>query len=248
MVARRDSRIDQLRQRLAKEPASLVFVPLADLLAENGEPAEAVAVLEEGLGRHPEHGPALVVLGRIQLGLDRPEEGVRNLETVLGQNPENPVALRLLADHYLGAGDAARALPFLETLLEIEPHQTRWRQAQVQARAALVSDRVAGEGPPAAAPAAPADGLVTLTLVDIMINQGYHEKALAALRRMEARDPGRPEVRERLAALEARQGSEPPVVRDDLVSAPDRRSDMQRHKAQFGQWIEGLASDGRERG
>jgi len=262
MDARQDSRIRHLQTRLERDPASLVFVPLADLLLQIGQVEKAVVILEEGLRHRPGHGPALVLLGRTRLGQDRPEEGVRLLRRALSAQPENPVALRLLVDHFLEAGAFTHAVPLLDTLVELEPEQSRWTEARHEARAALdaapemeAAPSPPPEGPQTEVPAAPAgrpepvgdgDGMVTLTLVDIMIEQGYHHKALTALRRMEEQEPGREDVRQRIRLLEQRKSGTTPGVRSDLISSPDRAGERSRQKEQFGQWLQGFTRDGGE--
>ncbi|MDR3042684.1 MAG: tetratricopeptide repeat protein [Desulfovibrio sp.] len=48
------AKIEWYQEVLELEPSSKVFFPLARLLAENGQPDDAVATLRQGLDRHPE--------------------------------------------------------------------------------------------------------------------------------------------------------------------------------------------------
>lgn len=48
------AKIEWYQEVLELEPSSKVFFPLARLLADNGQPANAIATLRQGLDRHPE--------------------------------------------------------------------------------------------------------------------------------------------------------------------------------------------------
>ena len=50
-----NTKIDWYKEVLELEPGSKVFFPLAKLLADDGRAAEAVAILRQGIDRHPDH-------------------------------------------------------------------------------------------------------------------------------------------------------------------------------------------------
>jgi len=93
-----DYRIEQLRYLLREDPSSRIFFQLGELLRREGEPAEAVEVLESGLERHPRYVAAWVALGRAYRDLAALAEAVNAFETALAIDRENPVAARLLGD------------------------------------------------------------------------------------------------------------------------------------------------------
>ena len=62
-------RIEELRKRLEKEPASRLFAQLAEELRKEGELAEAIRVCREGLQKHPNYPSARMTLGRALLCL-----------------------------------------------------------------------------------------------------------------------------------------------------------------------------------
>ncbi len=272
---RQEARIRQLQARLEQDPSSLVFVPLADILLQEGQVEKAASLLEEGLRIRPAHGPALVLLGHIRLEQDRPDEGVRLLQRALATEPENPVVLRMLVTHFQKTEAHTHVLPLLDTLLKIEPEEERWAHAHRRAREALdsaapqtedeavVSPAPAAENVEKSAPAAPSrsevmnqpevldrpqpvqegDGMITLTLVDIMIQQGYHRKAMAALHRMDEQQPGREDVQERIRRLECSTKAEVLEVPSDLISSPERADERSRQKKQFGRWLQNFRPD-----
>ena len=93
-----DPRIDELRRRLRKDPASIAFAQLAEELRRAGQREEAVTVCRAGLAVYPEYVSARVTLGRALLALDRLDEAQRELEYARETAPENTAAIRALAD------------------------------------------------------------------------------------------------------------------------------------------------------
>jgi len=103
------SRIDDLRRRVQKDPASIAFAQLAEECRRAGELQEAVDVCRAGLAIHPGYLSAHVTLGRALLELNQLDEAQTELEHVLKSAPENLAALRALAEtlHRRGSlGDA----------------------------------------------------------------------------------------------------------------------------------------------
>ena len=104
-----NSRIEDLRRRVQKDPSSIAFAQLAEECRRAGELQEAVDVCRTGLDIHPGYLSARVTLGRALLELNQLDEAQLQLETVLRSAPENLAALRALAEtlHHRGElGDA----------------------------------------------------------------------------------------------------------------------------------------------
>ncbi len=118
-----ESSIDDLRQRLRRDPASIAFAQLAEELRRAGHYADAVAVAQTGLAIYPEYLSARVTLGRSLIELGRLDDAQRELETVLATAPEHLAATRALADvrsrrqPSAAALRAARAVAALEAWL-----------------------------------------------------------------------------------------------------------------------------------
>jgi tetratricopeptide (TPR) repeat protein len=68
------NKIEFYREVLEIEPNSKVFFPLARKLAEQGDAADAVAVLERGIAFHPDHLEAKFLLIELLTGLGRENE------------------------------------------------------------------------------------------------------------------------------------------------------------------------------
>lgn len=91
-------RIEDLRRRIQKDPASIAFAQLAEEHRRIGDYAEAIKVCQAGLDQHPAYLSARVTLGRSLLELGRVEEAEAEFERVLGSAPDNVVARRALDD------------------------------------------------------------------------------------------------------------------------------------------------------
>jgi tetratricopeptide (TPR) repeat protein len=92
------SRIDDLRRRVQKDPASIAFAQLAEECRRAGQYEEAVEVCRTGLAIHPGYLSAHVTLGRALIELGSLDEAQIELELVLKSAAENLAALRGLAE------------------------------------------------------------------------------------------------------------------------------------------------------
>jgi len=102
-------RIDELRKRLDKEPASRLFAQLAEELRKEGELAEAIRICREGLQKHPNYPSARMTLGRALLDTKDLSAARTEFEAVLKAAPDNILASRFLAECHEGLGDLDRA-------------------------------------------------------------------------------------------------------------------------------------------
>ena len=114
-------RLEDLRRRVQKDPASIAFAQLAEEYRRLGQFKDAVSVSRAGLQIHPAYVSARVTLGRALLALKRDEEAEIELERVLDMAPENLAAIRGLAELYQRRGDAEQALAQYEKALALVP-------------------------------------------------------------------------------------------------------------------------------
>lgn len=105
-----DARIDDLRRRVQKDPASIAFAQLAEECRRAGRYEEAVEVCRTGLALHPGYLSARVTLGRALLELGSLDEAQTELEFVLTSAPENLAAIRGLAEIHHRRGSLPNAL------------------------------------------------------------------------------------------------------------------------------------------
>jgi tetratricopeptide (TPR) repeat protein len=103
------ARIQDLKRRVARDPASIAFAQLAEEHRRAGDFEEAVRVSRRGLTLHPEYTSARVTLGRALLALEQYDDAQVELEAVQRVAPDNLSAIRALAE--LQQRRAAAAAP-----------------------------------------------------------------------------------------------------------------------------------------
>ena len=104
-------RIEELRRRIQKDPASIAFAQLAEEHRRAGQFDETVRVCQAGLAQHPAYLSARITLGRAFLEMGRYDEAVSEFEYVLKAAPDNLTAVRELADIEQRRRAAAQAQP-----------------------------------------------------------------------------------------------------------------------------------------
>jgi len=103
-------RIDDLRRRVQKDPASIAFAQLAEELRRAGSFEESIEACRAGLAIHPGYLSARVTLGRALVETNALDEAQTELETVLRSAPENLAAIRGLAEIFHRRGQLPEAL------------------------------------------------------------------------------------------------------------------------------------------
>jgi Flp pilus assembly protein TadD len=107
-------RLAQLEERWRREPSSRVFLQVAEEHRRGGDLERAVAVLEQGLVKHPGYVSALVLLGRCRLEAGDPPAAIESLERAVVHDPAQLVANKLLVEAYLATGRSAQARERIE--------------------------------------------------------------------------------------------------------------------------------------
>jgi hypothetical protein len=144
------NRIDELRRRVQKDPASLAFAQLAEELRRAGELQDAIRVCKTGLAQHPEYLSARVTLGRALLADDQLDAAFTELSTALAAAPENLAALRGLAEIQQRRGDARESLILYRRALTLAPQDPELAAAVA---ALEPPEQTWSSGPAPAAPA-----------------------------------------------------------------------------------------------
>jgi tetratricopeptide (TPR) repeat protein len=114
-----NQRIEDLRRRVQKDPASIAFAQLAEELRRAHRLPEAVEVCRAGLALHPSYLSARVTLGRTLVELNELEHAEEELNIVLRSAPENLAAMRGLGEIYLRRGQEVQALAQFRAALAI---------------------------------------------------------------------------------------------------------------------------------
>jgi tetratricopeptide (TPR) repeat protein len=92
------TRIEELRRRVVRDPASVSFAALAEEYRRLGRFVDAIDTCRAGLLRHPSYQSARVTLGRALIETGEFDAAAAELEHVLRAAPENLAAIRALAE------------------------------------------------------------------------------------------------------------------------------------------------------
>jgi tetratricopeptide (TPR) repeat protein len=153
-------RIEELRRRVQKDPASIAFAQLAEEFRRAGHYDDAVDVCRAGLERHPSYLSARVTLGRALIELERFDEAAEELNLVLQSAPENLAAIRGLAEIHQRRGDLGEALKQYQSALGIAKHDPEIEESvhalsrqlgtsvETEASSGAASDDSVAEPPP----------------------------------------------------------------------------------------------------
>lgn len=130
-------RLDELRRRIEKDPASIAFAQLAEECRRLGRHEDAIEICRHGLARHPGYLSARVTLGRALLHLGRLDDAQQELENVLRGAPQNLAALRALGDIHHRRGDLPQALSNYQAAIRLAPNDPELERAVAELSDAL---------------------------------------------------------------------------------------------------------------
>lgn len=128
--------IEELKKKLAQNPESLIFVPLADAYRKSGQLQEAIDVCKKGLEKHPSYMSARVVLGRIYGERNMLEEAVVELQKVEKADVDNIMVHSMLGNVYLKKKMYAEAVNQFQTVLGLNPEDLETQEKLKEALAA----------------------------------------------------------------------------------------------------------------
>ncbi len=114
-----NDRIEDLRRRLQKDPASIAFAQLAEELRRAGRFKDAIDACRTGLAHHPGYLSARVTLGRALLESGELDAAYVELADVLRVAPENLAAIRGLAEVHRRRGELPEALEQYRAAFEL---------------------------------------------------------------------------------------------------------------------------------
>jgi Tfp pilus assembly protein PilF/predicted regulator of Ras-like GTPase activity (Roadblock/LC7/MglB family) len=137
-----------MTSELARDPASLVFIRLADTLRERGQLETAKKVVRAGLERYPDSSEAHDLHARILVESGDMEGAAREWDLVLKVDPRHLGAHKGLGFIWFRQGDLEKALDHLELALSVDPTDQSVVQALRNVRA--TADGLAAEAAAAA--------------------------------------------------------------------------------------------------
>ncbi len=113
--------IIKLMDKIAKNPTSRLFVPLAEEYLKSDMLDEAIFFLVDGIKNHPNYVAARVMLGKIYLQKKQITEAKNEFEQVILVSPENIFAGKKLAVIYQGEGEVQKAVDICKKILMTDP-------------------------------------------------------------------------------------------------------------------------------
>jgi tetratricopeptide (TPR) repeat protein len=113
--------IEKLAERLAKDPNSKLFVPLAEEYIKGGMFEEAITVLKDGLKHHPSYISARVALGKAYHKKGLIKESLEEFKKVVAVNPDNLLAHKRLVEIHKALGNIEDAIKSCDTILLLNP-------------------------------------------------------------------------------------------------------------------------------
>jgi tetratricopeptide (TPR) repeat protein len=159
-------------ERLARDPTSLVFAPLADLHRKAGRTAEAIRLCREGLERVPHYVTARLVLAKAYLDEGQDDAARAELDRLVEGAPRDAEAHRLLAEVHRRAGRLDTAMGHLETAVRLDAGD---REARVALDLLRAGGRLPETSPLAGVLAD--DTFVTEAFGRLCLEQGLIEEA-----------------------------------------------------------------------
>ncbi len=135
---------------VARDPASLSFLPLARAYRKQGRRDAALRLCLRGLEQHPANVEAHSLLAILYFESGQRVKAYDEWSMVLTLEPGNFDALRGMGFYYLEQGDEAAALQHLERAAAIKP-----RDPAVHEALRIIRERLAPPAPPPRSPAAP---------------------------------------------------------------------------------------------
>jgi tetratricopeptide (TPR) repeat protein len=136
-----ESSIRRYEERVAKDPTSLAFAPLADAYRKAGRIGEAIAICQEGLKRYPHYFTARLILVKALLADGNHERALAELADLVTRAPDNAQCHRLLADLYWKRGNPDRAREHFERVVAVDPENREARERLEEARLAKTQRR-----------------------------------------------------------------------------------------------------------
>ncbi len=134
-------RIEELRRRVVKDPASIAFAQLAEEYRRAGSYEDAIEACRSGLAIHPGYLSARVTLGRALLEMNDLDAALGELEYVLKAAPENLAAIRGVAEIHHRRGALGEALGFYKAALALARHDPDLEQTVDEISRALSPER-----------------------------------------------------------------------------------------------------------
>ena len=185
--------IRRYEERLAKDPASLAFAPLADAYRRVGRTREAINLCREGLGRFPHYTTARLILAKAHLEDGNAEAALAELSVILQSSPKDAQVHRLAAGIHRRAGRLEEARQHLERVVTLDAGD---RESRLLLETLAAEGRTS-EGSPLGRVLAD-DTFATMSMGTLCLEQGLNDEAAQIFLRLTRKNPGDARARARL--------------------------------------------------
>ena len=185
--------IRRYEERLARDPASLAFAPLADAYRKVGRMREAINLCREGLGRFPHYTTARLILAKAHLDDGNPEAALAELGVIIQSSPKDAQAYRLTAEIHRRAGRLEEARQHLERVVKLDAGD---RESRLLLDT-LAAEGRAGDGSPLGRVLAD-DTFATMSMGALCLEQALNDEAAQIFLRLTRKNPGDARARARL--------------------------------------------------
>ena len=187
------SAIRRYEERLAKDPGSLAFAPLADAYRKAGRTREAIRLCRDGLQRSPDYATARLILAKALLDDGDPEGALTEVRAILDRSPTDAQAHRLAGELERRRGRLDGAVTHLRQAVALDPSDRESR---------VLLEVLDGGGKPGTGSALERlladDTFATISFATVCLEQGLVDEAAQIFLRLLRRDPGHAEARRRL--------------------------------------------------
>jgi tetratricopeptide (TPR) repeat protein len=119
--------IEKYEALMKRDPHSKAFAPLAEAYLRNALPDRAEAVVRDGLRKHPDFAPGLIVYAKILKARSQFAPSLELLKKASRLAPENVLALQLQGDVCLELKKPREALKAYKMVLLLNPMATKAR-------------------------------------------------------------------------------------------------------------------------
>lgn len=201
--------ISKLAEKLARDPSSKLFIPLAEEYRRSGMLDEAIQVLSDCLKANPNYMTARVSLGKMLLEKGNILEAQIEFEKVVQAVPDNLFAHRKLAEIYQKIGDMENLLKEYKIIISLSPKDKDVMKAidDLEGNPAKMTPVVETthtveiDKSEDATKKSLIEELATETMAEIYIKQGLYEKADEIYQQILGSEPGNMIIRQKRAEL-----------------------------------------------
>lgn len=185
--------IRRYEERLARDPMSLAFAPLADAYRKAGRIREATELCREGLKRFPQYHTARLILAKAFLDEGDGSAALAELEAMVAGGARDAEVHRLAAEIHRKAGRLDAAIGHLAEAARLDPGDRESRLALELLRG---GGRVADSSP--LGRLLTDDTFATDGFGALCLTQGLADEAAQIFLRRLTKNPGDARARERL--------------------------------------------------